>query len=99
MFSRLRGVSKVGLVAIGGLFTAFLGAFLGWVLFPFMVNLNVNKVNVFYNFIQIFLFEYIILFIWRWQFFLWFYFLQTKKKSINLANCDKRWNRTVRTLG
>lgn len=52
MFLRMKGVSKVGLAAIGGLFTAIFGAFFGWVLFPFMVNLNVNKVNGFYIFID-----------------------------------------------
>lgn len=52
----LKGVSKVSLGAIGGLLSAVTGAFLGWILFPFMVNLNVNKVNAFSLDFQRFLF-------------------------------------------
>lgn len=40
----LKGISKISLGAIGGAFSAVLGAFCGWILFPALVALNVDKV-------------------------------------------------------
>ena len=46
MFSSLKGVSKVSLAAVAGFGAAMFGAFLGWILFPVLVSLNIDKVYI-----------------------------------------------------
>lgn len=46
MFSFLKGVSLVNLVAVAGFGAAIFGAFLGWILFPILVSFNVDKVHI-----------------------------------------------------
>lgn len=43
---KLKGVSKFGLAALGGIISAILGAFFGWILFPALIALNVDKVYI-----------------------------------------------------
>lgn len=45
-YVKLKGVSKIGLAAVGGIISAGLGAFFGWLLFPALIAINVDKVNV-----------------------------------------------------
>lgn len=51
MLNRLKSVSTVGLGAVLGFGVALLGAFFGWILFPFLVSINVDKVNINLKFI------------------------------------------------
>lgn len=44
VFLKLKGVSKVGLVALCGAVSAILGAFLNWILLPPIININIDKV-------------------------------------------------------
>lgn len=46
MFSFLKGVSKVSVAAVVGFGAAILGAFLGWVLFPTLIAINIDKVQL-----------------------------------------------------
>lgn len=48
-----RRISKISLGAIGGAVLAAFGAFCGWILFPAIVALNVNKVNKNFNLLKI----------------------------------------------
>lgn len=44
-FLKLKGVSKVGLGAFGGVVSAIFAAFLKWILIPALVAKNVDKVH------------------------------------------------------